>query len=140
MIECGAIDDAEQRHDCVDTVFRRAGVLTDARVARAARVDFGNELRPQPQSVASAPEARQVAASPAVAPARAADIDELVTTVSSVSTVGYKRLLVTTAEGSVWEQTQAEAFTSDPKPGDVFTIERGAIDGFRCQFRQASLD
>lgn len=139
VAECGGIDDAARRHECVDDVLSRTGILSDERVAQAARADFGNPQRPATRGVTSTPEVAQAADASRSVPARAADIEELVTTVTAVSTTGYKRLLVTTAEGSIWEQTQAEDFRSDPKPGDAFTIQRGAIGGFRCQFRQASL-
>lgn len=133
IAECGSIDNAARRHDCVDGVLRRAGVLSEARVAQAAREDFGNERR------AATPERAPAPLAPTAPPTRAADIEELVTTVASVASAGYNRLRVTTAEGSVWEQTQAEAFRTPPKPGDSFTIERGAVGSFRCQFGRASL-
>jgi hypothetical protein len=134
IAECAAINEAAARHECMDGVVSRAGVLSEEQIAEAARQEFGREDRRQ--AVRSTP-APVVSSSPA-APARAADIQELVTTVASVRTVGYRKLRVTTAEGSVWDQTQAESFSNDPRPGDAFSIQRGPLSGYRCQFRQAS--
>ena len=63
---------------------------------------------------------------------------ELVTTIASVRTAGYRRLVVTTAEGSVWQQTQAENFTTPPKPGDSFVIQQAAFNSYRCRFGNGS--
>lgn len=147
VAQCADLASASARHDCVDAVLRRTGVLDDQKLAQAARNEFGTEGRPRERGGVSTvqpvtgPASAEVPvpSSQSAGPARAQDIERLITTVTSVSSVGYNRLSVTTAEGSVWEQTQAEAFTSDPRRGDRFVIERGAIGGFRCQFREASL-
>ena len=146
IVQCAAIDRAEQRHACVDEVLRRAGLLSDARVAQAARQDFGNENRaepvraaPVPAPVAPAvPAAVAAASTAAAAPAHAADIGELVTTVASAQMRGDRRLVVTTAEGSVWEQTQSETFRNTPKAGSPFSIERTSLGGFRCSFERST--
>lgn len=149
VAQCADLTSASARHDCVDAVLRRTGVLDDQKLAQAARNEFGTEGRPRERGgvstvqavTGSASASAEVSAPPSqsAGPARAQDIERLITTVTSFISVGYNRLSVTTAEGSVWEQTQAEAFTSDPRRGDRFVIERGAIGGFRCQFREASL-
>ena len=141
---CAAVDSAEQRHQCVDDVLRRAGLLSAERVAEAARQEFGRDGRAEAprgaerrQESAPAP-AAPAAAAVAAAPTRPADIDEVATTVASVRTVGYRRLVVTTAEGSVWQQTEAESFTTTPKAGDPFVIQRAAFNSYRCRFGNSS--
>ncbi|HEY6817040.1 MAG TPA: hypothetical protein VI168_16000 [Croceibacterium sp.] len=149
IAECGAIKNADRRHDCVDDVLQAAGVLSATQVAQEAREDFGRENRPEPprpQSVAvpapvvaPAPAQGSVPAQAAAeAPRRAADLDELVTTVASVRSIGYKRVRVTTPEGSVWDQTQAEGFNAEPKSGDRFSVERAAMNSFLCQIGRSS--
>lgn len=152
IARCAAIDQAEARHQCMDDVVRRAGLLSDDRLAQSARREFGNEDRagpavsspapatapapspsPPPASVAAAP------ASTAPAPTRAQDIGELVTTVASAQLRGDRRLVVTTAEGSVWEQTQSESFRAMPRAGDRFSIERVSLGGFRCGFERSTV-
>lgn len=145
IARCAAIDRADERHACMDQVIRRAGLLSEARVAQAAREEFGNENRAEPERTApatppaAAPAVPQAALSmPASTPARAAELDELVTTVVSARVRGDRRLVVTTAEGSVWEQTQSESFRNAPEPGSRFAIERTSLGGFRCSFERSS--
>jgi hypothetical protein len=47
-------------------------------------------------------------------------------------------VLVTTADGSVWEQTEGEDFLTPPKAGDAFSVEPAAMNSFRCRFNQSS--
>jgi hypothetical protein len=145
IARCAAIDQADERHACMDQVIRRAGLLSEARVAQAARQEFGNENRAEPERTApAAPPAPTPAAAPAETqvasprPARAAELDELVTTVVSAQVRGDRRLVVTTAEGSVWEQTQSESFRNTPEAGSRFAIERTSLGGFRCSFERSS--
>ncbi|OYX10371.1 MAG: hypothetical protein B7Z08_01390 [Sphingomonadales bacterium 32-68-7] len=115
----------------MDDVVRRAGVLDPVRVAQAERQDFGREARAE----APRPPARSA---PTPAPAPVPVVDEIATTVRGVRTVGFQRLRVTTAEGSVWEQTQAEDFPTGPRIGDAFVIERTTLGGYRCRFGRSS--
>jgi hypothetical protein len=138
IAECAAIDATEQRHRCMDDVLRRAGLLSDARVARETRRDFGRDTpAPPPPPPAPAPQAAPASA-PVPTPERPAAIDKVATTIASVQTIGYRRLRVTTAEGSVWDQTEAKSFNSQPKVGDTFEIERAALNSYRCRFAQSS--
>ncbi len=43
-------------------------------------------------------------------------------------------LLLITAEGAVWQQTDNETVSPLPKPGDPMTIIHGQISGYFCQF------
>ncbi len=131
---CAAIAGNDARHACVDEVLQRTGVLTP-RVAEQTREDFGIDRRAAERSAAAV--AVAAAAPPVAAPA--AEISEITTTIASVTEVGYQRIRVTTAEGSIWEQSQAATFTSFPKAGDAFIVERGAVSGFRCRFARASV-
>jgi len=134
VASCAALAGAEARHACVDDVLLRAGVLSPRVVAQTPE-NFGIETRTIERG------SRSVIAPAAVVPlARSApEINEIATTIASVVEVGYQKLRVTTAEGSVWEQSQAGTFTSFPEVGQAFVIERGAISGFRCSFGRASL-
>jgi len=123
ITQCGSIADAGRRLGCMDDVLRRAGIGSGATAAQDSN---------------SAPVER---ASPAARPQQSRADEkprELSTTIASVQTIGYQRVLVTTAEGSVWEQTQAEAFLTPPKSGDAFSVEPAALGSFRCRFNQSS--
>jgi hypothetical protein len=126
---CAALPDATSRHQCVDGVLRRSGALGEAQVAREA----SEQVRAEEAAVA-----RRATAVPA-GRLRPAQIDELVSTVSNVRSIGYNTYLITAAEGSMWEQTDAESFATEPKKGDAFTVERGLVGGYRCRFARSSL-
>lgn len=130
IAECAKIAQSAARHACMDGVVQRAGVLDPAQVAQATRQDFGREER-----AAAPPPVRETRAPTPAAPP---ELTEVATTIQAVRTVGYQRLRVTTAEGSVWEQTQAESFNTSPKVGDSFSIERTQLGGYRCRFARAS--
>lgn len=137
---CAAADGPEQRHRCMDDVLRRAGLLSDTRIAQEVRRDFGRDApaRPAPPPAPPPPPASASAAASAPLPERSTDIDRVATTIASVRTIGYRRLRVTTAEGSVWDQTEAESFNTAPKVGDAFEIERAALNSYRCRFARSS--
>ena len=162
IVECGAERSAAARHECVDRVLRAAGVLSEARVVQEAREDFGRENRaPAPRTAAAPPAAPPTAPPPAVAaapaPAPAAptaaapvpaqaqvqaqaqgDMDRLVTSIAAVRTIGFRRVRVTTTDGSVWDQTRDETFNTPPKVGDTFSIERASLGSFQCRFGRSS--
>ena len=132
--QCGSIRNADRRHECMDGVLQQAGVLSGQQVAQEAREEFGKEDRPAPRSAAAPAQAAVTSA----APARPAELDEVVTTVAAVRNAGYHRVRVTTSDGSVWDQTQAETFTAEPKPGDRFAVERASMGSFLCKFGRSS--
>ena len=141
ITDCAAAPSAEQRHQCMDDVLRRTGLLSDARVAEEARRDFGRDApsRPAPPPPPAPVSASASAPASASTPeASAVETDRLVTTIASVGTTGYRRLRVTTAEGSVWEQTEAKSFNSSPKVGDTFEVEHAALGSYRCRFARSS--
>lgn len=135
IAQCGAIKNADRRHECVDGVLQRAGVLSGEQVAQEVREEFGREDRPAPRP---APVERVQAAQPVAAPTRAAELDEVVSTIAATRSIGYQRVRVTTAEGAVWDQTQGESFAVEPRKGDRFSVERGAMNSFLCQFGRSS--
>jgi hypothetical protein len=133
ITECGGISDDQRRLGCMDDVLRQAGIAGGSSSAsapdQAARAA-------QPSSAA----ARGLAATARAAPEPARDLTEaLTTTITSVQTVGYQRLRVTTAAGGVWEQTQAEALRTPPRVGDTFHIEPAALGSYRCRVERSSL-
>ena len=109
---------------------------TTTGLAHVATVSF-LAARAAPSSPATP---RNLAAAPPAAPEPAGDLAEaLTTTITSVQTVGYQRLRVTTAAGSVWEQTQAEALRTPPRVGDTFHVEPAALGSYRCRVERSSL-
>ena len=128
IAQCGSITDAERRLGCMDDVLRRAGIATPHVAAPAAR---------RPESARAEQPARPQTQAPRQTQARQ-HARELSTTIASVQTVGFQRLRVTAADGSVWEQTEAETFNTFPKVGDAFSVEPGSFGSTRCRFNQSS--
>ncbi len=144
ITECGAISDDQRRLGCVDDVLRQAGIARGNPAAGDAR-QGATGAAPAPNQAAQAAlpspaTPRGVAAAGPAAPEPARDVAQaLTTTITSVQTVGYQRLRVTTAEGGVWEQTQAEALRTPPRVGDTFHIEPAALGSYRCRVERSSL-
>jgi hypothetical protein len=140
IAQCGPIGDDRQRLECMDAVLRAAGIIGPA----AAPAE---QARSGPSAASAAAQGVAPAAPAAPAAPRNADFgrpvraeaQEMTTTIASVQTVGYQRVRVTTADGAVWEQTQAESFRTPPRVGDSFSIQPAAMGSFRCQFEQSSL-
>ncbi len=155
VAQCAEIDSAGRRHECLDDVLRRAGLLKPEREAQARREDFGREGEPtstrteqrvaQPAPPPAPPvrttEAQPPRPSPAEAPARPEpeSPDRLRTTVRSAQLAGNRMLVVVTADGAAWAQTESEEFHVLPRPGDAFEIQRGRLGGYRCAFGRSSI-
>lgn len=133
IAQCASIDATEARHQCMDGVLRRAGLLGGAPIERDKQRELGRDTRSE---TPRKPTSTRSEATPQGNPAATAD--EVLTTVKAVQTVGYQRLRVTTAEGSVWQQTDAGAFTSGPEVGDRFSVVRGALGSYLCKFSNSS--
>jgi len=139
ITECGAISDNQRRLACMDNVLARAGIGTPQASGPQPPLARAEPTMPPttPQAQGQAQAARQPQAQPPRSSA-SGPREEVSTTIASVRTVGYQKLSVTTAEGAVWEQTEAETFNTQPKAGDAFSVEPGAMNSFRCRFNQAS--
>ena len=139
IVACAQVDDTDRRQDCVEDVMRRAGLFSEGQAERMDRDEFGLEGVREEQRRAAALAPARSAAAPAPVVAASAEEDELETTIAAVRSSGYRRWTVTTAEGAIWEQTQAEDFLTPPKIGERFTIERAAMGSYRCKFGNSRL-
>jgi hypothetical protein len=137
IISCASLA-GEARHQCMDGVLQRTGVISDARVVGETRSTFGMDRPERQRSPAASVEPARANAPQAPVASATPRIDEITTTIALISNIGYQRIRVTTAEGSVWDQTQAKAFTSAPRIGDAFLIERSPLGGFLCRYARAS--
>jgi len=152
IAQCSAIADDAQRLACMDGVLRQAGAgLPVARQQAAPRAAGQGAapgtarqeaVQPAPPAPPAPPAVALSVQRPAAEPPAAKDAEdvrkELTTTIASVRPIGYQRVLVTTAAGSAWEQTEAESFLKLPKAGDAFSVEPAAMGSFRCRFAQSS--
>lgn len=134
VIACTGHRDAADRHDCIDQVLRQAGVLDPVREVQVQREDFGRATRP----VAPPPavEAATPATRPTAPPSR--QIDSIATTVAAARIGADGKLLVATAEASVWRQVDGETFRVTPPSGTGFEVERGSLGSFSCKVGRSS--
>lgn len=147
VAQCAEIGAAAQRHACLDDVLRRVGLLSPDREAQARRESFGRtEQRvTQPASPPAPPVRGAGTRTPrptaAEAPARPepGNSDRLRTTARSVQLAGNRMLVVVTADGATWAQTESEEFHVLPQPGDAFEIQRGTLGSYRCSFGRSSI-
>lgn len=124
------------RHRCMDDVLRVAGVLDPVRELEVQRETFGQaETRQaEPESEPVEAEASAVAATtPPPLPPRPKEIEALTTTVADALIGKDRKLLVATAEGAVWKQTDEEPVRTAPRDGSAFEIEKTILGGFRCK-------
>lgn len=134
---CAQQPDAGSRHQCIDDVLRRAGLLGEREAApRASEAIRGEAAVAAPAAPAAAVPPRQSAP---VRTTQREQADEVVTTIAGVRSIGFNKFLVTAADGSVWEQTDAEPFADEPRKGDSFTARRAALGGYRCRFEGSTL-
>lgn len=165
VVACVAQGSSEGRHACIDAVLRAAGVLDPVQEQAQQRAEFGRterDLRAQPTpspSPAGAPAPPAAPASAAPAPAQAATpapapapppvpdrIDSISTTIAAARVGSNSRLLVATAEATVWRQLDGETFRVPPSAGTPFEVRRGALGGYICtvgrgnSFRCARVD
>lgn len=82
---------------------------------------------PAPQAPAAAP-----AAPPRPAPP--AKLDSIETTIAQAFDPGNRLYIFVTAEGQIWQQNESKDLGLPPRPGTRFSVERGAMGGFICQF------
>lgn len=140
---------AAERHACVDQVLRAAGVLDPVRETQQQRADFGRTQRSDPPAPVpapvpaappvapaapvAAPVAPAAAPVPAAPPAPPAKINSIATTIAAARIGGNGKLLVATAEATVWRQVDGETFRIAPSAGTAFEVERGTLGSYICK-------
>lgn len=149
VVACVASAGTAERHACIDQVLRTAGVLDPVRETAQQRADFGRPQRseaPASPAVVAPVAAAPVAAPPAAASASQAQapetvpaipavperIDRIATTIAAARLGGNGKLLVATAEATVWRQVDGETFRIAPAAGTPFAVGRGALGSYIC--------
>jgi hypothetical protein len=155
VVACVSQGSSDGRHACIDAVLRAAGVLDPVQELAQQRTEFGRTERdlraqqapapavapvPSPAPAPVAPtSAAPVQAAPAPIPAQPAApaplpdrIDSISTTIAAARIAGNNRLLVATAEATVWRQLEGETFRVPPSAGTPFEVRRGALGGYIC--------
>jgi hypothetical protein len=130
---CARLGPAAERHACVDDVLRATGLLDRDREIAEQRENFGEQRRDPPRAPPLPP------AQATVLPAAPRELERLATTVADAGFVSNRKLLVITAEGAVWRQTEGEPVRVLPRAGEAFEIGRSALGGYRCRLGRSTL-
>lgn len=147
VVACAGKASAADRHACMDQVLRAAGLLDPVREAQQQRSDFGRTQRADPTAPPVNPAPMVAAPAPAQAPAQApaaaqatiarpappARIDSITSTVAAARIGANGKLLVATAEATVWRQVDGETFRIAPSAGTAFEVQRGSLGSFICK-------
>lgn len=145
VVACAGQTSAAERHACIDGVLRAAGVLDPVREQQQQRADFGRsasdarQAAPAPAPLPAPVPSRAAPPAPTPAPAPVPErIDRIATTIAAARIGGNGKLLVATAEATVWRQTDGETFRIAPSPGTAFEVERGALGSYICKVGRSS--
>lgn len=125
--DCRAIADFEARGKCWDALDQAN--QKDAQAEKKKNFGFDAGLHaPSISSLVPHKEDR-------VREQRAAkeNVRNLTLTVASVEQTPLGRMLVTSTDGAVWEQTEGDALSHEPAPGDTVEVSKTMLGGFMCQ-------
>ncbi|MGZ3274908.1 MAG: hypothetical protein ACXU82_04150 [Caulobacteraceae bacterium] len=123
--DCRAISDFNLRGQCWDSLDKSSQQETKATKKR----EFGLGLRLPSVSAIVPSKADRVKE----ARRDEEDVKSLTLTVASVQNTPLGRLLVTSDDGAVWEQTDDSSINNAPEPGDSVKVSRGVMGGYMCQ-------
>jgi hypothetical protein len=139
---CAQLDSADARHACVDNVLRATGLLDRQTEVAQQRETFGQTRRPDPAPPPPPPVAPPAPAAvtpsaalpPAAAVAAAPPVlDQIETTVTRAFDPGNRLMVVITAEGQVWQQSERKDIGLPPRAGARFVVEKGSLGSFNCR-------
>ncbi|MET0290799.1 MAG: hypothetical protein ABW136_00450 [Steroidobacteraceae bacterium] len=142
--QCASRTGDRARHDCLDDVLRRAGLLTPEAEKRERQRQFGLEDNaaarapapapsPRPAAAASAPPPPAPVAVPTPAPkVEPPEVDRLEAEVASSLVGNDRKLLVTMKDGAIWKQIDSDTLPRLPVAGDVVRIRKGTLGSYLC--------
>lgn len=140
LVRCAQMADSDDELACYREAMRAAGFRADPKVVEADRKRrFGlslPSLRRRGDTEAPAQAARSGAAPAAAEP----EDDSVTVEIAQVALIPpMNRLLLITADGGVWEQTDTDAVNPRPRPGRTFEIRRTGMGGYFCRFGRVSV-
>jgi hypothetical protein len=124
--DCRAITDFTLRGQCWDALDREG--VHDQQVVKKRQ--FGLGAHPPAAAAIVVPKPKAVRAQ-RVKPENS-EVNSLTMTIASVGDTPLGRILLTSTDGAVWEQTDGDAVGERPSPGDTFKVSKGAVGGYLC--------
>lgn len=125
--DCRAIPDFDQRGKCWDALDQQK--QQDAQVEKKKNFGFGAGLRAPSISALLPKKEDRVREEQA----KSEDVRNLTLTVASSDLTPLGRVLLTSTDGAVWEQTDSDDVRAAPEPGDTVQVTKGMMGGFMCQ-------
>jgi hypothetical protein len=146
VAQCAKQSGAKARHACLDQLLRDKGLIDSAKETAEARDAFGKSSRADTSPTQAPPPAPPMPTTAKAAPPRPAPtapqetkISALQTTIARSRLGGDRKLLVTTAEGAIWQQTETLDLRVFPQKGDAFEIEEAALGSHRCKLGRSKV-
>ena len=139
LIPCAQKADPAEGFKCYQAAMRAAGYTPNPEIAATERRrKFGLSLPlVGPHKPAARPRTELAQAKPNAVPAPPPEEpeDRVTVKLEQVALIPpLNRLLLITAEGAVWQQTDDEVVSPTPRPGESMTVVHGKISGYFCQF------
>lgn len=127
--DCRAISDFELRGKCWDALDQTAQKnAEDAQEAK--KKGFGLGLH-YPSIAAVLPKREELRAHEAQV--RREEIRQQTLTIAEADQTPLGRLLLTSTDGAIWEQTDGDRVDNIPEPGDTVEVSKGMLGGYMCQ-------
>jgi hypothetical protein len=120
---CRAIADAGERLACFDAAASR---LNDAVARKEVVVMDQQEIKETRRSLFGFSLPRL----PLFRGDSGGEVDELESTIASVSSLGMGKWRIRLPDGAVWQTTDSIGFGSDPKAGQKIVIKRGTLGNY----------
>ena len=150
LIRCAKLLTEDDQLACFKSAMKAAGYAPQPAEEAAQRHHrfglsvpelnvFKKKQGEQNQSAAASPSAPQPASEPApppsgVAPHAESENDVFVKLERVALMPPNNRMLLITADGGIWEQTDSETIAPLPKEGQSMEIKKNAFGGFMCIF------
>jgi hypothetical protein len=132
LVRCADMANKDSRLACYDAAMRAAGYAPKPEAVEAEhRRGFGLTMPRFGGSKQASKKTKGEAV--AAAPAPEGNPDEVTVEVSQVAVVQpVGRLVIFTADGQIWEQTDQDQIADKPKPGSSIRIHREILGGYFC--------
>jgi hypothetical protein len=124
--DCRAIADFEARGKCWDALDQAS--QKDVQAEKKKNFGFGAGLR-APSISALVPHREDRVREEK---AKKEEVDNLTLTLASVDQTPLGRVLMTAADGAVWEQTDSDVVNQAPSAGDTVEVSRTMLGGYMC--------
>jgi hypothetical protein len=122
--ECRAITDFAQRGACWDALDS-AGLHDQVVVKKKG---FGLGARPPVEAAIVVPKPKKEK----VVNPDAGEVNSLTITIASIEDTPMGRMLLTSTDGAVWEQTDSDPLNNPPRVGDTVEVSKSMFSGYMC--------